>query len=102
MTLDMSIAWLILAAGVATYLTRIGGYLLIRQLKTIPPRLQAALDAVPAAVLTTLVAPTVVSGGWDVRFALLVALLVSLRFPGIAMLGAGWLAAMAARHLFGF
>jgi uncharacterized membrane protein len=102
MTLDPNMVWLILAAGVATYMTRIGGYLLIRQLKTIPPRLQAALDAVPAAVLTTLVAPTFVSSGWDVRFALVIALLVGLRFPGLVMLGAGWVAAMAARHMLGF
>ncbi len=102
MTLDPAMLWLILAAGLATYATRIGGYLLIRRLDTIPPRLQAALDAVPAAVLTTLVAPTFVTGGWDMKIALVAAALVALRFPGLIMLLAGWLVAMAARHLLGF
>ena len=101
MSIDPAMAWLILGAAMATYMTRIGGYLLIQRLQTIPPRLQAALDAVPAAVLTTLVAPTFVTGEWDVKLALIVALVVGLRFPGLVMLGAGWVAAMAARHLLG-
>ena len=46
----------ILAGAVATFLTRIGGYVLVMRMKSIPPRLEAALNAVPAAVLTTLVA----------------------------------------------
>lgn len=99
---DMSMIWIILAAAAATYLTRIGGYVLITRMKTIPPRLEAALDAVPAAVLTSLVAPTFFDGGWDVKIAMGVALIVCLRFPGLIMLAAGWAAAMACRHLLGF
>ncbi len=97
-----SIILLILVAAAATYLTRIGGYILITQLRTLPPRLEAALNAVPAAVLTTLWAPAFFDGGWDVRIALIVAGVACLRFPGLVMLVAGWAAAMAARHLFGF
>ncbi|UYO00933.1 MAG: AzlD family protein [Devosia sp.] len=97
----LSTVWLILAAAVATYVTRFGGYVLISRMRTLPPRLEAALNAVPAAVLTTLWAPAFFTGGWDVRLALVVAALVSLRFPGLTMLAAGWAAAMAARHLFG-
>jgi uncharacterized membrane protein len=93
---------LILAAGVATYLTRIGGYVLITRMSSVPPRLEAALNAVPAAVLTTLVAPTAFYSGWDVKIALLVALAVALRHSGLIMLGGGWLAIMACRHLLGF
>jgi uncharacterized membrane protein len=98
---DTGTLWLILAAAVATYATRIGGYVLITRMRSLPPRLENALNAVPPAVLTTLWAPAFFSNGWDVRFALLVALVVSLRFPGLTMLAAGWAAAMAARHLFG-
>lgn len=101
MTQDLSTIWLILAAAMATYLTRIGGYVLITRLRTLPPRLEQALNAVPAAVLTTLWAPAFVTGGWDVRITLIVAGLVSLRYPGLVMLTAGWAAAMAARHLVG-
>ena len=101
MTSDLSTIWLILAAAAATYITRIGGYVLITRMRTLPPRLEQALNAVPAAVLTTLWAPAFFTSGWDVRLALIAAALVSLRYPGLIMLAAGWAAAMAARHLFG-
>ena len=42
------------AAAAATFLTRIAGYVLVKRLKSMPPRLEAALNAVPAAVLTAL------------------------------------------------
>ncbi len=93
--------FLIIAAAAATFLTRIGGYVLITRMKTIPPRLEQALNAVPAAVLTTLVAPAFFNGGWDIKIAMLAALLVSLKFPGLLKLAAGWAAAMVCRHLFG-
>ncbi|MBB4051772.1 putative membrane protein [Devosia subaequoris] len=98
---DLSILWLILAAALATYATRVGGYVLITRMRTLPPRLEQALNAVPAAVLTTLWAPAFFTNGWDVRLALIAAALVSLRYPGLIMLAAGWAAAMLARHLFG-
>ncbi len=100
--LSMDMVFLILAAAVATFLTRIGGYVLITRMKTIPPRMEQALNAVPAAVLTTLVAPAFFNGGWDVRIAMLVALVTGIRYPGLLMLGAGWAAAMICRHLLGF
>lgn len=98
---DVSIVWLIFAAAAATYVTRFGGYVLITRMRALPPRLEQALNAVPAAVLTTLWAPAFFTNGWDVRFALIVAALASLRYPGLVMLAAGWAAAMASRHLFG-
>ncbi|WP_416797021.1 AzlD family protein [Ciceribacter azotifigens] len=92
---------LIVAAAAATYLTRIGGYLLIARLKTVPPRLEAALSAVPAAVLTTLVAPAFFTGGTDVKVAMAVALAVGLRFSAIPLLLSGWIAVMAMRYFIG-
>ncbi|MDE1991791.1 MAG: AzlD family protein [Rhizobiaceae bacterium] len=89
---------LILAAAVVTYLTRIGGYVLITRMTRIPPRVEAALNAVPAAVLTTLVAPAFFSGGWDTKLAMLIALLVGLRYPPTLMLVAGWAVVMIWRH----
>ncbi|CDZ25671.1 AzlD family protein [Neorhizobium galegae] len=100
--LSMDMVVLILAAAVATFLTRIGGYVLITRMKTIPPRMEQALNAVPAAVLTTLVAPAFFNGGWDVKIAMLAALVVGVRYPGLLLLGAGWAAAMICRHLLGF
>ncbi|MCQ1836512.1 AzlD family protein [Neorhizobium galegae] len=100
--LSADMALLILAAAAATFLTRIGGYVLITRMKTIPPRMEQALNAVPAAVLTTLVAPAFFNGGWDVKIAMLAALVVGVRYPGLLLLGAGWAAAMICRHLLGF
>jgi uncharacterized membrane protein len=99
---SMDMVLLILAAAVATFLTRIGGYMLITRMKTIPPRMEQALNAVPAAVLTTLVAPAFFNGGWDVKIAMLAALVVGIRYPGLLLLAAGWAAAMICRHLLGF
>ncbi|NML73190.1 AzlD family protein [Rhizobium sp. S-51] len=92
---------LILAGAAATYLTRIGGYLLISRMKTVSPRLDAALNAVPAAVLTTLVAPAFFSGGPDVKVAMALSLLIGLRFSAIPMLVGGWVAVMLMRQLIG-
>ncbi|KAA0700313.1 AzlD family protein [Neorhizobium sp. P12A] len=98
---DPHMVLLIFAAAVVTYLTRIGGFILITRMTRIPPRVEAALNAVPAAVLTTLVAPAFFIGGWDVKVSLLVALLVGLRFSSTPMLIAGWIVVMAWRYLAG-
>ena len=94
----LHLIYIILAAAVATFLTRIGGYVMITQMKRIPPRMEAALNAVPAAVLSTLVAPAFVYGGWDVAASMVVAFFVGLRFSSLWMLLAGWLVVMAIRH----
>jgi uncharacterized membrane protein len=98
----MHLIYIILAAAVATFITRIGGYVMITQMKRIPPRMEAALNAVPSAVLTTLVAPAFVYGGWDVTASMAIAFLVGLRFSSLWMLLAGWLVVMAIRHFGGF
>ena len=98
---DPHMVLLILAAAVVTFLTRIGGYILITKMTRIPPRVEAALNAVPAAVLTTLVAPAFFIGGWDTKVAMTVALLVGLRFSPTFMLIAGWVVVMVWRHFLG-
>jgi uncharacterized membrane protein len=98
LSIDPNTALLILIAAIATYFTRIGGYVLLSSMKRIPPRLESALNAVPAAVLTTLVAQPFVYGGWDIKIAMAVALVVGLRFPGLTLLVVGWAAVMAARY----
>ena len=55
--------WIIVAGAVVTYLTRIGGHLVLSRFERVHPRVEAALDAVPAAVLTTLVAPALIHAG---------------------------------------
>lgn len=92
---------LILAGAAATYLTRIGGYLLMSRLKNVPPRVDAALNAVPAAVLTTLVAPAFFAGGLDVKAAMAVSLVIGLGASSIPMLIGGWIVVMLMRQMIG-
>lgn len=92
---------LIATAAAATFLTRIGGYVLVKRLKSMPPRLEAALNAVPAAVLTSLVAPAFFYGEIDVKVAMAAAVLIGLRFGAIPMLIGGWATVMLMRQLIG-
>ena len=43
--------WIIVAGAVLTYLTRIGGHLVLSRFNRVHPRVEAGLEAVPAAVL---------------------------------------------------
>lgn len=101
MEFDLHMALVIIAAAIATFATRIGGYILITRMKSIPPRMEAALNAVPAAVLTTLVAPAFFIGGWESKLALIVALFVGLRVSHTWMLVAAWIVVMTWRHTIG-
>ena len=83
------IVWIILAGGVVTYLTRIGGHLVLSRFERIHPRVEAGLNAVPAAVLTTLVAPAATTGGVPEWTALAVAGFVALRGNLILMVASG-------------
>ncbi|MBO6538523.1 MAG: AzlD domain-containing protein [Rhizobiaceae bacterium] len=75
--------WIILAGALVTYLTRIGGDLVLSRFERIHPRVEAALNAVPAAVLTTLVAPVATTGGIAETAALLVSGAIFLRGGGM-------------------
>ena len=93
--------WIILAGAVLTYLTRIGGYLVLSRFDNIHPRVEAALNAVPAAVLTTLVAPAAMQGSWIEWTALAVAGLVALRGGMLAMFLAGAVVLIVLRQIAG-
>jgi uncharacterized membrane protein len=75
--------WIIIAGAVLTYLTRVGGHLVLSRFERIHPRVEAGLNAVPAAVLTTLVAPAVMSGGPAEIASLVVAGAVALVWGGM-------------------
>ncbi len=76
----MSEIWvLILVSAVLTYLTRVGGHLLLARLDTVPPRLEAALDAVPAAVLTAIVMPVLVDGDMAEKVVIVLCAVFALR-----------------------
>jgi uncharacterized membrane protein len=93
--------WIILAAAVATYLTRVGGHLVLSRFETVHPRVEAALNAVPAAVLTTLVAPSMLNAGPAEWAALIVGGAVALRGGLMSMFIAGTATLILLRYLIG-
>ena len=93
--------WIIIAGAIATYLTRIGGHLVISRFDNIHPRVEAGLNAVPAAVLTTLVAPELLNAGPAEWAALAVTGVVSLRGGLMSMFLAGAAALIVARQFVG-
>jgi uncharacterized membrane protein len=96
-----TIFWITIAAAVATYLTRIGGHLVISRFDNIHPRVEAGLNAVPAAVLTTLVAPAMLEAGPAEWAAVVVATLVALRGGLMSMFLAGAVVLIALRQFMG-
>ena len=91
--------WIILAGAALTYAARAGGHIVLSRFRTIHPRVQAGLNAVPAAVLTTLVAPAAFEGGLPELAALLVAGLVALRGGMIRVFLAGAFVLIVMRQL---
>lgn len=74
------ILWLIITLALLTYATRFGGHVVLSRFKRINPRLEAALDAVPAAVITALVAPAMFLTGPAEFIGAAAAVLLSYRF----------------------
>lgn len=93
--------WIIIGGALMTYLTRVGGHLVLSRFERIHPRVQAGLNAVPAAVLTTLVAPAATSAGPAELVALAVAALVSLRSGLLPMFLAGAAVLVVLRQFIG-
>lgn len=89
--------WIIIAAAIVTYLTRAGGFWVLSRFERIHPRVEAGLNAVPAAVLTTLVAPQIAAGGIAELAAFAAAALVGLRMGMVAGFMAGWAVVIALR-----
>ena len=63
-----------------TYATRIGGYWFVRRF-SLSGRVKAGLEAVPMAVLTAIISPTVLATGPAETIAALVTLLLAWRQP---------------------
>ena len=90
----LTLALLIAVAALATYATRVGGHLVVARFRRLDPRVEAALDAVPVAVLTAIVAPALVpgdllAGGWREVVALLAAALIGLKLSTAWVVGLG-------------
>lgn len=81
--------WIILCGALATYATRAGGHIVLSRFERIHPRAEAALNAVPAAVLTTLVAPAAVFNGPAEAITLALAVVLGWRAPMLLMVFLG-------------
>lgn len=91
---------IIVFGAIFTYLSRAGGHVVLSRFEHIHPRVEAALNAVPAAVLTTLVAPAVLEGRPIEWIALAIAGLVATRAGMLAMFLSGTATLVILRHFF--
>lgn len=94
---NQDLTWLIIALGVLTFLTRILGDLVLSRFETIHPRLEAGLNAIPAAVITTLVVPPALTKGPLEAMTLVIVAIACLKIPSIIALGIGLLFLVFAR-----
>ena len=92
---------LVLACAAITYITRIGGHVLLSRFKSVNYRFEAALHAVPIAVLTSLIAPAIVTHGPAEAIAIVVATAVAMRAPLIVSVASGLFSLLLFRYLLG-
>ncbi len=99
--MESNVFFLIVVLGLVTLATRAGGYLMMLMFKSIHPRVEAALDAVPAAVLTTIVVPVAMTSGWKEALTIVASALVGLRFGLIGIIAFGVGLIVVLRLIFG-
>jgi len=100
MTLDPLTIAAIAGMAAVTFLTRVAGYWLVRR-TTLGPRAQAALEAVPGAILTALITPMVLATGPAEFTAALVTLALAWRLPTLVAVIGGVATVVALRLLIG-
>lgn len=99
MTVDPATFIAIVAMGLATYATRLSGFIIGPYLPE-QGRLRQALDAVPAAVLTAVVAPTIMSGPAEL-VASVATIIAARRLPALGAIAVGVVAVLIGRHFLG-
>lgn len=90
----------ILGMAAITFACRISGLILGHRFRP-TGRLRAAFDAIPPAVLTAVIAPTVLVTGWPETLAGGVAILAALRLPMLATIVLGVAAVVVLRGTLG-
>jgi uncharacterized membrane protein len=90
---------IVLMASV-TYLTRIGGYLVLRD-RTLSPRATAVMEAAPGCVLIAVIAPSFVSIHPADLIALAITFIAATRFSMLPTVLIGVASAGLFRHLIG-
>lgn len=92
---------LIFACAAITYATRVGGHVVLSRFKTINYRFEAALHAVPIAVLTSLVAPALLTHGPAEAVAIVVGAAVAMRASLVVSVASGITTLLLLRQLLG-
>ena len=96
--LHASTLLIIFAMGLAIYATRLAGYWLLRG-RPITGRAKAALDAVPPAILTAVIAPAVFLQGLPEMLAGAITLASALlRMPLLVTIAVGAISVAVLRH----
>jgi len=98
MSIDPTTLAAILAMAAVTYLTRIAGIFLVGRLSG---RAKAAFDAIPPAVLVSVIAPTALATGWPETLAAFAAAAVATRLPLLATMAVGVASVVLLRMLAG-
>ncbi len=98
---EYTVWWVICLTGVVTYITRSSGHMVLARFKHLHPRVEAALEAVPAAVLATIVIPPALTNGPLELAAMLAALVASFRMSPLPVMAVG-LAIVICGRLFGY
>jgi uncharacterized membrane protein len=87
----------ILGMAAVTFGCRLSGLLLGPRFRP-TGRLRAAFDAIPPAVLTAVIAPTVLVTGWPETIAAAATIVAAFRLPMLATIVTGVVAVVALRH----
>lgn len=98
MSLDMTTLLAIIAMAVVTYVTRIAGLFVADRL-VLTGRAKAAFDAIPPAVLVSVIAPTALTTGWAEAIAAAITAAVAFRLPLLATIAVGVVSVVVLRSL---
>ena len=88
MTLDPVTLLAILAMAAVTYVTRIAGLFVADRL-VLSGRAKAAFDAIPPAVLVSVIAPTALTTGWAEAIATAITAVAATRLPLLVTIAVG-------------
>ncbi len=93
MSIDLLAFATILGMGIVTYLTRVGGLMLMRR-TTLSPRVQAWVRHLPGALLVSIVAPAVITHGLAEVVAIILTLFVAARTGNLLLATAAGVASV--------
>ena len=98
MTVSAPILLTILSMALVTYLTRIGGYLLLGD-RVLPPRVAAIVNVAPGCVLLAVIAPHFTTGKPADLIALAITACAAARLPLLPTVLIGVASAGLLRHI---